>query len=107
LLALLLVACTRQAAPINGSPPVRRQHRLAAAVLAAAPEVGRDRAAEIAARLAGLPRADRLVCGYARSAVEPHPPDANGPVPRANLLRAAWTAVSGELPPTRKTITVP
>jgi hypothetical protein len=72
--------------------------RLAAAVLAAAPEAGRDRAAEVAAGLAGVPRADRLVCGYARSAVEPQRPAPNGLVPRANLLRAAWTVVFGPLP---------
>src|SRR5436190_1037327 len=51
----------------------------------------------VAAGLAGVPRANRLVCGYARSAVEPQRPAENGLVPRANLLRAAWTRVFGPL----------
>jgi hypothetical protein len=147
LLALLLVACTRQAAPEQSvdagthTPPApsavlvsdcwvptaggnvafsgdearalttragqlgRRTSdgaavagRLTAAVLAAAPEAGRDRAADVAGGLAGVPRANRLVCGYARSAAEPQRPAANGLVPRANLLRTAWTRVFGTLP---------
>ena len=52
----------------------------------------------IAAGLAGLPRAARLVCAWTRAAVEPQDPGPSGLVPRARQLRAAWTEAFGYLP---------
>jgi hypothetical protein len=52
----------------------------------------------VAAGLAGLPRAARLVCAWARAAVEPQEPGPSGLVPRARRLRAAWTETFGYLP---------
>jgi hypothetical protein len=52
----------------------------------------------VAAGLAGLPRAARLVCAWARAAVEPQEPGPSGLVPRAQKLRAAWTKVFGPIP---------
>jgi hypothetical protein len=54
-------------------------------------------AREMADALAGLPEKPRLVCSYARAAVEPQEPGPSGLVPRARQLRAAWTEVFGPL----------
>ena len=55
-------------------------------------------ARRIAAGLAGLPGAARLVCAWPRAAVEPQDPGPTGLVPRARQLRAAWTRAFGYLP---------
>jgi hypothetical protein len=55
-------------------------------------------AGTVAAGLAGLPQATRLVCAWARAAVEPQDPGPSGLVPRARRLRAAWTEAFGYLP---------
>jgi hypothetical protein len=51
----------------------------------------------VAAGLAGLPRATRLVCAWPRAAVEPQEPGPSGLVPRARQLRAAWTEAFGPI----------
>ena len=74
----------------------RVARRLAVAVrdtVSVAPGV----AAEVAAGLAGVRGAPRLVCAYARTRVDPQRPGPSGLVPRAVALRAAWTAVFGDL----------
>jgi hypothetical protein len=55
-------------------------------------------ARRVAAGLAGLPGAARLVCAWTRAAVEPQDPGPTGLVPRARQLRAAWTQAFGYLP---------
>ena len=55
-------------------------------------------ARRVAAGLAGLPGAARLVCAWTRAAVEPQDPGPTGLVPRARQLRAAWTRAFGYLP---------
>jgi hypothetical protein len=52
----------------------------------------------VAAGLAGLPPAARLVCAWPRAAVEPQEPGPSGLVPRAQRLRAAWTELFGPVP---------
>jgi hypothetical protein len=75
----------------------RLVQRLAASVRSTAGvDAGTSR--EVAGALAGLPRAPRLVCAWARAAVEPQQPGPSGLVPRARQLRAAWTEVFGYIP---------
>ncbi len=89
---------TTRAAELAGSRGAdgeRVARRLATAVLATSAGADPVTAAEVAAGLAGLPGSPRLVCSWARGAVEPQDPGPSGLVPRARRLRAAWTEVFG------------
>jgi hypothetical protein len=91
-------ALTTRAAQLgrDGRRGQRVARRLATAVQATT-RTDDGTAAEVAAGLAGLPKAPRLVCAFARTTPEPQDPGPSGLVPRARRLRAAWTQVFGPL----------
>jgi hypothetical protein len=92
-------ALTDQAAELGRT--ARSTGRLVEALATTVRSTGAADAAaarRIAAGLAGLPGAARLVCAWPRAAVEPQGPGPTGLVPRARQLRTAWTRAFGYLP---------
>jgi hypothetical protein len=91
---------TARAAELGRGPRAdgeRVAARLVPAVLATSAGADRAAAAEVAAGLAGVRPASRLVCSWPRGAVEPQEPGPSGLVPRARRLRATWTEAFGPL----------